>query len=184
MSHFGRIFVSSVRNAVAHSKTAPSFESIIHRHQMAGSSHAPPPQASAPSCLFRGISAELSNWEQNLNFRASSEILKAECGLKSTFTRGYCCFLKEMMLQSPCWLPADAGTPLRMQALITAVALKSLYETCPSTASRYRGCIFFRVVLVLLDGRNQPGLIIFCSTFRLPTQQLKNHPNVSTAIYW
>lgn len=68
LSSFDRIFASSVRNAVALSKIAPSFESSIHQHRMAGSSPTPPPTVTAPSFLFRGFSAELSNWEQNLIF--------------------------------------------------------------------------------------------------------------------
>lgn len=64
-----------------------------------------------------------------------------------------------MMLQNSCWLPADTGTLLHMQPLITAVAQKSRYKTCSSAASRYRVCIFFGVVLVCLDDRNQPGVI-------------------------
>lgn len=48
---------------------------------------------------------------------------------------------------------------LYTQALITAVAQNSWYETRPSAVGRYPVCIFFGVVLLWLDDRNQPGLI-------------------------
>lgn len=79
---------------------------------------------------------------------------------KNHFHQGLLLILKEMMLLSSCWLPADTGIPLHMQALITAVAQKSQYETCLSTAGRYRLYIFFGVMLLWLDDRNQPGSIL------------------------
>lgn len=90
LSSFYRIFASSVGDAVTESKIAPSVESNIHQHRKTGTSPVPPPTVTAPSCLFRGISADLSNLEQNLNVRAVPEILRAECGLKTIFIRGYC----------------------------------------------------------------------------------------------